>query len=87
MKAAGWSTEKMDETASNQLAKNTEEIVSSRSTSEKIHNFWDTLAAKIDEEMLEKQKVKDSKRGAYRGSGEPLQWRLVRRVKKYQPRT
>ena len=41
---------------------------------------------KIEEEILGKYKVEDSKRGAHRGRGEPLEWRMVLTGKKYQPR-
>ena len=36
--------------------------------------------------MLEKNKVVVSKRGSYKGRGEPPEWRMVQRVKEYQPR-
>ena len=41
---------------------------------------------KIEEEVLNKYKVEDSKRGAYRGRGTPLEWGRVRRSKKYRVR-
>ena len=37
------------------------------------------FAVKIEEEVLDK-------RGAKRGRGEPWEWRMVRKVKKCQPR-
>ena len=43
---------------------------------------WKKLADKMEEEVQDKHKVEDSKRGAYRGRGSPLEWRRVRRSKK-----
>ena len=37
---------------------------------------------KIEEEVLEKYKVEVSNRGAYKGKGEPSEWRMVQRVNK-----
>ena len=42
----------------------------------------DTEAERMEEEVLDKYKVEDSNREAYRGKGNPLEWRLVRRSKK-----
>ena len=56
-KVAGWSTEKMEEKANNQLDKNTEEMVSWRSTNqEEIDEVWKTLAPKIEKNCWEKTK-------------------------------
>ena len=40
---------------------------------------WKKLAEKIEEEVLEKCKVDDNKRGAYRGRGSELEWRRMRK--------
>ena len=40
----------------------------------------------IEEEVLNKFKVEDSKREACKGRGAPLEWRNVRRSKRYRPR-
>ena len=40
----------------------------------------------MEEEVLDKNKVEDSKREAYRGRGSPLKWRRVRKRKKYRIR-
>ena len=34
---------------------------------------WKNLAEKIEEEVLDKYKVEESKRGAFRGRGNPLE--------------
>ena len=41
------------------------------------------LAERMEEEVLDKYKVEESKREAFRGSGDPLEWRRVRKNKKY----
>ena len=38
----------------------------------------------MEEEVLDKYRVENSKRGAFRGGGSPLEWRRVRRSKKLE---
>ena len=40
---------------------------------------WKKFAEKSEEEVLEKCKVDDNKRGAYRGRGSELEWRRMRK--------
>ena len=40
----------------------------------------------MEEEVLDKYKVEDGKRGAYRGSGSSLEWWRVRKSRKYRTR-
>ena len=40
----------------------------------------------MEEDVLDKYKVEDSKGEAHRGRGSPLEWRRVRRSKKYRIR-
>ena len=47
---------------------------------------WKKLVEKKEEEVLDKYKCEDSKREAHRGRGYPLEWRRVRRSKKYRIR-
>ena len=47
---------------------------------------WKNLAGKIEAEVLDKYKVENSKREAYRGRDAPLEWRRLRRSKKYRIR-
>ena len=83
-KVAGWSTEKMDEKASRAVVQGRgrngamEEHQSGRN--------WQCgkYCRKIEEAVPEKYKVEVSKR-AYSGRGEPSEWRMVQRVKEYQP--
>ena len=37
----------------------------------------------MEEEVLNKYKIKESKKEAFRGRGAPLEWRRVRKNKKY----
>ena len=43
---------------------------------------WKNLAEIIEEEVLDKYKVEKSERGAFKGRGNPLEWRKVRRNKR-----
>ena len=47
---------------------------------------WRNLAEKMEEEVLDKYKVEEGKREAFRGRDHPLEWRRVRKNKKYQRR-
>ena len=40
----------------------------------------------MEEEVLDKYKVEESKKEAFRGRGAPLEWRRVRKSKKYRIR-
>ena len=44
------------------------------------------LAGRMEEEVLDKYKVEESMREAFRGRGAPLEWRRVRKNKKYRTR-
>ena len=48
--------------------------------------FWKQLSGKMEEEVLDKYKVEEAKKGAHKGRGKPVECRIVRRVKRYQPR-
>ena len=88
-KVKGWSTEEMKEKPSSSfsLAEDTEEMKTWRGMSqEKMDQCWKRLAGKMTEEVLNKCMVDDSKRGADRGSGFPLEWRRVRNSRKYRIR-
>ena len=45
---------------------------------------WKNLDERVEEEVLDKYKVENSNREAYRGRGSPFGWRRVRRSKKYR---
>ena len=47
---------------------------------------WTNLAKKMEEEAMDKYKVDNGNREAFRGRGDPLEWRRVRKSKKYRIR-
>ena len=53
---------------------------------EELDECWMRIAEKFEEEVLDKYKVKNSEREAYKGRGAHPEWRLVRRCKKYRLR-
>ena len=85
-KVKGWSTEEMNDKA-NLLEEDTEEMRTWRGLNqEEMDQCWKKVAERMEEEVLDKCKVEDSKREAYRGRGSPLEWGRVRRSKKYRIR-
>ena len=47
---------------------------------EEMDQCWTELAEKMEEEVLDKYKVEDNMRGAYRGRGSSLEWRRMQEV-------
>ena len=47
---------------------------------------WNNLAERMEEEVLNKHKVEECKREAFRGGGAPREWSRVRKNKKYRMR-
>ena len=47
---------------------------------------WKKQAERMEEEVLNKYKVEESKRGAFKGRGGSLEWRRVRKNKRYNIR-
>ena len=41
---------------------------------------WKKLAKRMEEEVLDKNKVEESKRGAFTGRSDPLEWRRDERT-------
>ena len=81
------SVEEMKDKRRRSMEGDTEAMIKLRSTSqEDMDRCWKELAEKMEEEVLEKCKVENSKRKAYRGRGAPLEWRRVRRSKKHKIR-
>ena len=82
-KVKGWSTEEMKDTPKSLLEEDTEEMRKWRGMNqEEMDQCWKKLAVTMEEEVLDKYKVEDSNRKAYRGRGKPPEWRIVRRSKK-----
>ena len=44
---------------------------------------WKVLTERMEEEVLDKYKVEESNKEAFRGRSAPLEWRRVRKNKKY----
>ena len=80
-KVVGWSTERMEDKTSKREFKDTEERVQWRSINQGgFDNLWKET---MEEEVLEKYKVEENENGAYEGRGEPLEWRIVQRLRKW----
>ena len=47
---------------------------------------WKNWAERMEQEILDKYMVKESKREAFTSRGAPLEWRRVRKNKKYRIR-
>ena len=68
-KVPGWSIEEMKEKPNVAVVEDTEEM-------RKWMDFcWKDLAERMEEEVLDKYKVEESKRKAFRGRGASLEWR------------
>ena len=77
----------MKEKPCSSLEEDTEDMRILRGISQgEMDQCWKKLAERMDEEVLDKYKVEDSKREAYKGRGGPLEWRRVRRSRKYRIR-
>ena len=55
-----------------------------RSEPERNGPLPENLASRMEEEVLDKYKVEESNREAFKGGGAPLEWRKVRKNKKYR---
>ena len=72
----------MKDKANSLLEEDTEEMKTWRGLNqEEMDQCWKKVTERIEEEVLDKYKVEDSRREAYRGRGSPLEWRLVSRSK------
>ena len=81
----GCSIEEMIDKANSLLEEDTEEMKTWRGLNqEEMDQCWKKVAERIEEEVLDKYKVEDSRREFYRGRGSPLEWRFLRRSKKYR---
>ena len=59
-------------------AKDTEEMKRWRSLNQSEMDLcWKKLVERMEGEVLDKYKVEESKRGAFKGRGDPLEWRRV----------
>ena len=86
-KVPGWSFEEMKEIPNIAVVDDTEEMRKWGGFSQSEMDLcWKKLAERMEEEVLGKYKVEESKREAFRGTGAPLKWRRVRKDKKYRIR-
>ena len=75
-KVKGWSTEEMKEKPSSSLEEDTEEKKTWRGMSQdELGQCWGRLAERMEEEVLDKYNVEDSKREAFKGRSAHLGWR------------
>ena len=65
------------------MEEDTEEMKMEKS---EMDQCWRILAERMEEEVLDKYKVEESKREAFRGRGPSLEWRRVRKNKEYRKR-
>ena len=85
MKVIGWSPEEMREKPNIALEEDTEEMRKWKGLSQsEMDQCWKKLAERMEEEVLDKYNVEECKREAFRGRGAPLEWRRVRKNKKYR---
>ena len=69
------------------MEEDTEEMKEWRELNQsEIDICWKKLAERMEEDVLDKCKVEESKRGAFTGRSDPLIWRKVRKNKRYKIR-
>ena len=86
-KVPGWSTEEMKERPNIAVEVDTEEMKRWRSLKQSEMDLcWKNLAERMEEDVLDKHKVEENKKGTFKGRGDPLQWRRVRRSAKHRIR-
>ena len=83
----GWSTEEMKEKTNIDIVGDGEELRKWRCLNQSEMDLcWKNLAERMEEEVLDKYKVEDSREGAFRGRGASLEWRRIREFKRYRIR-
>ena len=86
-KVPGWSIEEMKERPNIGVEEDTEEMRKWRDLSQsEMDVCWKKVAERMDEEFLDKYKVEESMKGAFKGRGNPLEWKRVRKNKRYKIR-
>ena len=86
-KVSGWSMEEMRERPNIAVEVDTEEMRKWRGLSQsEMDLHWKNLAERTEEEVLNKYEDEESKKEAFRGRGALLEWRRVRKSKKYRIR-
>ena len=83
-KVSGWSMEEMKEDLSVAEKEDAEEVKMWRGLSQdEIDQSWKNLAERMEEELLNKYEVEESNKDAFKGRSAPLEWKRVRKNKKY----
>ena len=86
-KVPSWSIEEMKERQNTAVEEDTEEMKRWRSLNQSEMDLcWKNLAERMEEEVLDKYKVEESKRGSFKGRGDPLELRKVSKNKRYKIR-
>ena len=74
-----------DERKTQYLEDDTEEMRKRRGPSQsEMDQCWKILTERMEEEVLDKYEVEESKREAFRGRGASLEWRRVRKKQEVQ---
>ena len=82
-KVSGWSMEEMMEKPTIAVEEDTGEMKRWRGMSQsEIDQSWKNLVERMEEEVLDKYRVEESKKEAFRGGGAPLEWRRMRKRQK-----
>ena len=69
------------------VEEDTEEMRKCRSLGQSVMDLcWKNLAKKMEDEVMDKCKVEESKRETFRCTGAPWEWRRVRKNKTYRIR-
>ena len=75
-KVPGWSSEEMKQRPNIAVVEDTEEMKGRRRLLQSEMDLrWKILAVRMEEEVLDKYKVEESKREAFKGRGNPLEWK------------
>ena len=79
-KVPGWSIEEMKERPNIAVEEDTEEMKRWRSLNQSEMDLCQkNLAERMEEEVLDKYTIEESKKGTFKGGGNPSEWRRVRR--------
>ena len=79
----GWTVEEKKEKPNIAVEEDTEEMRKWRGVSQsEVDQRWKNLAERMEEEVLDKYKIEERKREAFRGGGAPMDWRRVRKKRK-----
>ena len=82
-----WSAEEMKEQPNTDKEKYAEELTKWRCLNQReMDSCWNNLVERMEQEVLDKYKVEESKKEAFRGRAAAMEWRRVRENKTYRIR-